>query len=228
MTIILIILLVLFITIFPQYYVNKIISFYRNKKTSYPFNGFEFAVKLLQENQVREVRVLKSDLPDHYDPIEKVVKLNSVTYDGFDLSSLTISAHEVGHAIQDHRNYKPLKYRTSLAKFAIIFQKVGAIFMFASPALTLITKSPRIGMLSIFLAVLGFLSTSLINLITLPVELDASFDKALPIIQKTNVFKKEDHKASKQILRACAYTYLAASLSDLLNVWRWFAILRRR
>jgi uncharacterized protein len=171
MTIILIILLVLFITIFPQYYVNKIISFYRNKKTSYPFNGFEFAVKLLQENQVREVRVLKSDLPDHYDPIEKVVKLNSVTYDGFDLSSLTISAHEVGHAIQDHRNYKPLKYRTSLAKLAIIFQKAGAIFMFASPALTLITKSPRIGMLSIFLAVLGFLSTSLINLITLPLSL---------------------------------------------------------
>ena len=124
MIIIFLIIIFLFIAIVPQLYVSKIIAKYRHPNNLYPYNGFQFSSKLLQENGVINIPVLQTNLPDHFDPIEKAVKLNITNYNGSDLSSLTIAAHEVGHAIQDHSNYKPLSFRTKLAKFAIFFQPV--------------------------------------------------------------------------------------------------------
>ncbi|MEE2742613.1 MAG: zinc metallopeptidase, partial [Bdellovibrionota bacterium] len=87
---------------------------------------------------------------------------------------------------------------------------------------------PRLGLISLIVGVAGMLSHSVINFITLPVEIDASFKRALPLLEKRQDFNTDDQAGANQILRACAYTYLAASLSDLLNVMRWLAVLRRR
>jgi Zn-dependent membrane protease YugP len=96
-----------------------------------------------------------------------------------------------------------------------------------SPFIGAITRVPGIGII-MFLAGLMTLGTStLVHLITLPTEIDASFNRALPMLEKGNVLKKVDERHARRILKAAAFTYVSASLMSLLNIARWFAILRR-
>ena len=97
----------------------------------------------------------------------------------------------------------------------------------ATFVLGLFSRNPLIGLIAVAagLTVMGI--SVVVNFVTLPVEFDASFNKALPILFKGNYIEKKDHAAAKRILKAAAYTYVAASLADLLNLARWIALLRR-
>jgi hypothetical protein len=228
MVMILLIILVFFIILYPQFYVQKILSKYKAYPKTFPLTGFQLAEELLSQNHVKGVVVEKIEGPDHYDPMAKAVRLHLSHFEGHDLTSLVVAAHEVGHALQDHENYSLLKLRTTLATWAHFLQKFGSLFMMASPLLALVTRSPRIGAISLFLGLAGLFSNAIINFVTLPVEIDASFKRALPILEKRSDFGLNEQRAAHEILRACAYTYLASSLADLLNVMRWLAILRKR
>ena len=216
------------LVLYPQFYVKKVLNQYRNHPKTFSQNGQALAQELLSQNGIHNVQVEMIDGPDHYDPIAKAVRLSKENAHGNDLTSLVVAAHEVGHAIQDHTKYSLLGLRTSLATLGIIVQKWGGAFMMITPILTLVTRSPRIGLLSLIVGVAGLLSNTIINFVTLPVEIDASFKRALPLLKKRPEFSESEHEGAHQILKACAYTYLASSLSDLLNVMRWIAILRRR
>ena len=191
-----------------------------------PGTGGELAVHLARQCGLSGVTVERTEDGDHYDPIGKVVRLSESSYDGKSLTAVTVAAHEIGHAIQDHIGYGPLQLRTRLVVFAQFAERFGAIVLIALPFITVITRTPIAGAAT-FAAGLAILLIPVgVHLITLPVEFDASFNRALPVLDR-RYLPTEDMPAARSILRACAFTYVAASLATLFNVWRWITILRR-
>jgi len=188
--------------------------------------GAEFAQLLLTKNQITGVKVEQTEMGDHYDPMVKSVRLSLENYNGKDLSSLVIASHEVGHAVQDHLKYKPLATRTALVKWAMKVERFGPFLMYATPLLGLFTRSPRLSLISFLLALLIMGTSLVVNLVTLPVELDASFSRAMPMLKAEN-FRDKHLESARGILWACALTYFAASLTSLLNVYRWFRVIRK-
>jgi uncharacterized protein len=223
-----ILILIIFFIIFlygPQFLAKKTMA----KNRSINLNGKtgeEFAQHLISKYQIKGVSVGQTDLGDHYDPLGKTVNLSAENFAGTDLSALVIAAHEVGHAHQDHTAYKPLATRTALALFAGKVERIGPFIMYATPVLGLITRSPRLGLFSLCVAIFVMGTGAVVNLITLPVEINASFTRAMPMLEKEGISEKNIDSA-KGILWSCALTYFAASLASLLNIYRWFRIIRR-
>ncbi|MEE8526064.1 MAG: zinc metallopeptidase, partial [Thermoanaerobaculia bacterium] len=123
--------------------------------------------------------------------------------------------------------YEPFRARTRMVIGGQVVQKIGAGLMMAIPVIAILTRSPRVGFF-MFLLGLATLGTSfVVHLVTLPVEWDASFRRALPLLATNRWTPAEDYGAAREILTACALTYVAGSLASLLNLWRWIAILRR-
>jgi Zn-dependent membrane protease YugP len=156
-----------------------------------------------------------------------MVRLSPDNHDGSSLTAVAVAAHEVGHAIQHHRNEKLLTTRTRLIRIAQLAQTVGAGFMFAIPVITILTRVPQSGLLMFIIGLASMGTATLVHLVTLPVEWDASFRKALPLLSHGRYVTKRDEAAVRRILRAAALTYVAASLASLLNLARWFQMLRR-
>jgi Zn-dependent membrane protease YugP len=149
-----------------------------------------------------------------------------VHFGGRSLAAVVVAAHEVGHAMQDATGYAPLIARTRLAKQAMRVEKFGSIVMLASPLAMLVLKSPHAVVLQIALGLMILASTILMHAVTLPVEFDASFRRALPLLKAGGYVPTDDRRAARQILRAAAFTYVAAAGVSLLNVMRWLRILR--
>ena len=133
------------------------------------------------------------------------------------ITSIAVVAHEIGHAIQDKENYKPLLLRQRLIEKTILFQRIGSFLLIIGlPSIFAITKSPFITFLAAIL-IMGCLSTNVvIHLITLPVEFDASFKRALPILQR--YVPKENMRQCRSVLRAAAFTYLAQSIVSIFRL----------
>ena len=220
--------LVLVAVIFlPGIWVQRVLERYSSPADRYSGTGAQLARHLLDAYGMQAIRVEETQQGDHYDPIEKVVRLTPDKFDGRSLTAITVAAHEVGHALQDHHGYKPLRYRTNLVKATQKFEKLGAAILMVSPFVGALTRVPGLGIL-MFLGGLMTLGTStLVHLVTLPTELDASFNRALPMLDENRILKKADKRHARKILKAAALTYVSASLMSLLNIARWFAILRR-
>ena len=133
----------------------------------------------------------------------------------------------MGHAIQHQRNERLLNTRTRLIRTALLAQQIGAGFMFAIPLITAFTRLPQSGLLMFLVGIASMGMASVVHLVTLPVEWDASFNKALPLLQHGQYISKKDEAAVRRILRAAALTYVAASLASLLNLARWVRFFRR-
>lgn len=218
---------ILLILIGPQLWTKWVFSRYRKHRDEFPGTGGDLARHLLDRFQMSHVKVETTEFGDHYDPQTKIVRLLPDNYHGKSLTAVTVAAHEVGHAIQDHLHYPPLKERTRLIRVAQGAEKFGAVVMMGIPLVAGLTRSPAGGML-VFLAGLGVMSLgALVHLITLPVEWDASFRRALPVLQHGGYLAPQDMEGARKILKAAALTYVAASLGGLLNIWRWFMIMRR-
>jgi len=219
--------LVLLIIFGPQLWAKRTFSKYNRRLEHLPGSGGELARHLLDRFHLTEVKVETTDQGDHYDPTTKTVRLTQNVFQGQSLTAVAIAAHEVGHAIQDRDGHPMLKLRTRLVGFAKRSEQIGSLIILSAPIVTTISRAPGIGIL-MFVAGVGtiFLQT-LVHLITLPVEWDASFGKALPILKEGYISEKEQAAAEK-ILKAAAFTYVAGSLGSLLNLWRWIRVLRPR
>ena len=119
-----------------------------------------------------------------------------------------------------------LRWRTRLVVIATASQKLGSFLLFASPVLTLATRAPSAGVVTLLAAFLIMGMNVLVQLLTLPVELDASFNKALPLL-KAGYLSPAQYQGARRILQAASFTYLSASLAGLLNFWRWLEVLKR-
>ena len=148
-------------------------------------------------------------------------------YSQCSLTAITVAAHEVGHAIQDKESYRPLVFRSRLVKLTLKLEKVGAAILMLSPFIGALTRAPGLSMIVFLGGFLTLLSSTLVHFVTLPTEIDASFNRALPMLEKHNILKKTDKRHARKILQAAAFTYIASSLMSLLNIARWWAILRR-
>jgi len=168
----------LFLSIMPMIWLNYIFS--KNDKilVNMPFNGLQFGQMVLNERGLNGVKIEKSLSVDHYDLNEKKVKVSEDRLSRKSLTAISIVCHEIGHAIQHHEKYKPLEQRTNLVKnTAWITQLGGAILMIGIPTI-LATGSYSFIKVCLVLAFISLLIGVFVHLITLEVELDASFNRA--------------------------------------------------
>ena len=182
-----------------------------------PFTGKQLGQKILEEKKLENVSIEPIKQMDHYNPIEKKVHIGEDKINKKSITSIAVVAHEIGHAIQDKEGYKPLLLRQKLIEKTIILQRLGSFLLIIGlPSIFAFTKSPLITFIAAIL-IMGCLSTNvLIHLITLPVEFDASFKRALPILQK--YVPNENMKQCRSVLRAAAFTYLAQSIGSIFRL----------
>ncbi|MEE8538258.1 MAG: zinc metallopeptidase [Woeseiaceae bacterium] len=220
-------LIVLTIVFGPGIWVQRVLAKYSEPADRYSGTGAQLARHLLNKNGLENVKVEQTREGDHYDPNEKAVRLTPDKFDGRSLTAITVAAHEVGHALQDRDGFAPLKLRTRLVKGMRNVEKLGAGILMVSPFIGALTRIPGLGIFMFLGGLLTLGSSTLIHLVTLPTEFDASFNRALPILENDNILKQKDRRHARLILKAAAYTYVSASLMSLLNIARWWAILRR-
>jgi Zn-dependent membrane protease YugP len=211
----------------PSIWVKKIMRRYSEPVDRYPGTGGDLARHLLDELNLADVLTEVTDQGDHYDPQSRAVRLSKDNYDGRSLTAITVAAHEVGHALQHRDGFGPFLLRQKLVELSLAAQKFAGVMLLLTPVLILVFRSPRLAILSLLAGVLSMLSSSLVHLVTLPTELDASFGRALPIMRKGGFLKSGDEPHARKVLRAAALTYVAASLVSVLNLSRWLVLLRR-
>jgi Zn-dependent membrane protease YugP len=223
-----IIVVILLLILGPQWWARYTFRRYANELPRIPGTGGELARHLLDRFGMSDVPVEKTEnTGDHYDPERRTVCLGPDNYDGKSLTAVAVAAHEVGHAIQHQRNESKLMLRHSLVKVAQRAQQLGAVAMLVLPVAMAITRAPSAGLIMAAIGLGSMASATLVHLVTLPVELDASYGKALPILKSGNYIEPQDQIAVTRVLRAAALTYVASSLASLLNLARWLAFLRR-
>lgn len=212
----------------PSIWVKSVMTRYSVPKDLYLLSGGEMARALLDAASLRHVRTEMTDAGDHYDPIEKAVRLSRANYEGRSLTAITIAAHEVGHALQDAAGFAPLAWRTRLVRWVRPIERVGAGMMMFAPFSVAFVRMPMFGMLTLLGGFFTLASGVLVHALTLPTELDASFGRALPLLERHGLLRDEDRPRARRLLAAAALTYVSAALQSLLNVARWWTILTRR
>jgi Zn-dependent membrane protease YugP len=227
MAIIVVLLLIAILIFGPGLWVRRVLERYSAPEDRYSGTGAQLARHLLNKHGLESVAVERTAEGDHYDPQDKAVRLTDDKFDGRSLTAITVAAHEVGHALQDRDGYAPLRLRTRLVKATRGIEKIGAAVLLISPLLAAITRVPQLGLLMFGAGMLTLGSSTLIHLVTLPTEFDASFNRALPMLDDFRILKKPDRPHARRLLRAAALTYVSASLMSLLNIARWLMILRR-
>ena len=203
----------------------------RHSKTidNMPGTGGELATHLVERFKLDGVTVETTDPDeDHYDTSDNAVRLSPEVFNGKSLTAIAVAAHEVGHAIQLNHEEEVSKLRDRYLSKAHTIQRCGAGILMAIPAITLIFHLPHAALLTAFIGVITMLASVLMYVAILPEEFDASFKKALPILVEGEYIDESQIEPVRQVLKACAYTYVAAALADILRLWRWLAILRYR
>ena len=217
----------LLLSVFPMLWLNYV--FNKNDKIliNMPFNGQEFGNLILEEKGLNNVLIEETSVGDHYDLNEKKVKVLNDRLNKKSLTSISIICHEIGHAIQHQENYKPLKNRTIIVKSTAWITQIGNSilligipFIFATGATSLIKTSLIIVLLSLIIGVF-------IHIITLDVEFDASFNRAMPIIREK--VPKEYHNACRSVLLAAALTYVVGTIRNFISLrYIWLLLSRIR
>lgn len=208
----------------PQLWVRRTMHRHAAERADFPGTGAELARHLLDEAGLQHVGLEMTGEGDHYDPESKTVRLGESNFAGRSVTAAAVAAHEVAHAMQDRDAYAPLHYRQKLVVHAARIQQVGSVLLMASPLVFALIRSPAVLVLEIVAALAIMATVVAVHAVTLPTELDASFKRALPVL--TRYLPAGDMPAARSVLKAAAYTYVAAALVSLLDVMRWIRILR--
>ena len=212
----------------PSLWVKFVMRRYSTEKPEMPGTGGELAKHLIKRFSLKDVEVETTELGDHYDPIEEKVRLSREHYESKSLTAVAIAAHEVGHAIQDHQGDRRLATRTKMVPIVNLLARWSVVIISLSPVIGIITRHPIPFSLLLFIGLSGFIARMMMHAVTLPIEFDASFSKALPILREGDYVSQSNEKAVSHVLRAAALTYVSAALADTLNLSRWIFILLRR
>ncbi len=201
------------ITLGAQIFVKSSYSKYKKITTKSGLDGYEVARKILDNNGLNNVDIVEvqGELTDHYDPSRKVVRLSTDIYHGKTIASNSVAAHECGHAVQDKENYFFLRFRSALVPVANISSTLGYVAVMIG-IIAGMTKLLWIG-IALEMVILLF------QIITLPVEINAS-SRAAKFLAREALVEKSEQKGSKRMLNAAAMTYVASVLSTLLSVLR--------
>lgn len=203
----------LLITAIAQIIVTSNYNKYRVEHTRKKITGKEVARQILDKNNLHEVKIEKisGNLTDHYDPTKKTVNLSEDIYDGTSVASVSVAAHECGHAIQHKEGYIFLKIRSFLVPFTNFSTKIGYFVV----VIGLIFNLIGLAKFGIYL----LLIILLFQLITLPVEFNAS-SRAKKQLNNLNLITEDENSEVKSMLLAAAFTYVASLISTLLQILR--------
>ncbi|MDA0338815.1 MAG: zinc metallopeptidase [Proteobacteria bacterium] len=210
----------------PSVWAKWVLHRHNEDRLDFPGTGGELAQHLVTELGLSDVIVERTDAGSHYDPVAKAIRLEPAYFTGRSVSAVAVAAHEVGHAVQDHQNYGPLRTRHQLITKTIWIQRFARYAMYAAPIVGILSFNPRLALATILIGFLGMGISVVIHLATLPVELDASFGRALPVLEHDGYLATPDMPAARSVLRACALTYVADALMTMFNFWTWFRALR--
>ncbi|MEX2470302.1 MAG: zinc metallopeptidase [Pseudohongiellaceae bacterium] len=212
----------------PSLWVRHVMRRYSRELPDLPGTGGELAEHLIQRFALDGIRVEQTDpLRDHFDPSGPAVRLSPANYNGRSLTAVAVATHEVGHAMQFHRNERIFQLRKRYLPTAHALGQAGIAVMLAIPLFAVVLRVPWMFGLLIGLSLLLQLAGALTYLIVLPEEWDASFNKALPILIEGEYVSRKQLPAVRKVLRAAALTYFASALANMLNIGRWFLLLRR-
>ncbi|RDW19058.1 Zn-dependent protease [Oceanobacillus arenosus] len=206
--------ILMIIPIWAQSKVKSTYKTYSKKATSSQMTGAEVARRILDDNGLYDVYIeeTKGLLSDHYDPRKKVVRLSSDIYHGRSMASSAVAAHEIGHAIQDQQGYAFLRFRSALVPVANIGSNLSFVFILAGLLF---------GMTQMFLLGIIFMAAAvLFQLVTLPVEFDAS-NRAMGQLVSSGVIRNNEERETKKVLNAAAMTYVAAALTAVAELVRF-------
>jgi Zn-dependent membrane protease YugP len=191
-------------------------------RPDFPGTGGELARHLLDEAGLADVGLEETPAgTDHYDPIARVVRLSPNNLTGRSVTAVAVAAHEVGHAVQHRDGDAFLVTRTKWAGGLAGLDKVAFWMLISIPLIGIIIKSPVIAMLQIGALVVLMSGRVLMHVLTLPMEIDASFKRALPVLEQGGFLQGDDLANARQVLKAAAGTYVASALATLLDVIRW-------
>lgn len=210
----------------PSLWVNRTMQRHSVKRADFRGTGGELAQHLIDHYEIGDVRVEVTDKGDHYDPDDRVVRLSKENFHTPSVTAIAVAAHEVGHALQDHLGEPGLQLRQSLARVAVVTDRIASVFFLLAPVLFIFARTPvaLVAMVGLGIALLGV--RVLVHLCTLPVEYDASFNKALPILRQGGYLHDNDMHGARDVLKAAAFTYVAGALISLIDLARWIRILR--
>lgn len=203
----------LIITSFAQLLITTNYGKYKKVEATSHQKGCEVARKILDKHGLRNITVeeVEGNLTDHYDPTKKVVRLSSDIYAGSSIASVSVAAHECGHAIQDKIGYTPMRIRSKLVPVVNFSTKIGYLVIVIGLAAGAL-KIATIGLILL-------LSMLLFQLVTLPVEFDAS-RRGKKELDELHILSSTEQVGSAKMLRAAAFTYVASVLSTLAQILR--------
>lgn len=223
------ILLVLPCVIFSLWASSSVNSTFQKYSTQYSarrLTGAQAAQRVLSLNGVSGVRIerISGSLTDHYDPTANVIRLSDSVYDNTSTAAIGVAAHEAGHAVQYAQSYAPIKLRAAIIPITNIGSKL------AMPLILIGLLLNILGNVSYFFVYLGiacFGLSLLFQLITLPVEFNAS-NRALAAIEQGGLLTEDEQQGAKKTLKAAAMTYVAATAVALAQLVRLLALFGRR
>jgi len=220
------IILILLIVFGPSLWVKYVLRKHQKHIETLDGTGSELALHLIDRFELDGVTVIKGAKDaDYYDPQNKIVSLSPEVFEGKSLTAVAVAAHEVGHAIQFCKQEPVSLLREKYLSKAHHIRHFGVMFLMASPIIGLVFRVPHLALLTITIGLITMLVSVLMHVAVLPEEYDASFNKAMPILSEGYITEEQLPKV-RQILKACALTYVAAAMADMLNLWRWIRFIR--
>lgn len=196
-----------------QYYVSSTYKKWSKVRNRSNLTGAEAANRLIRAGRLYDVRVeaVQGNLSDHYDPRHKVLRLSPGVYQTNSVAAVAIAAHELGHAMQDHESYFPLRIRSIMVPAVNIGSMLGWLFIILGIFLQLSGLA--------WLGVIIFAGGALFALITLPVELNASARAKRLLVETGIVVGQDEQNGVNKVLNAAAFTYVAALLTSIMQLF---------
>ncbi len=202
---------------------------YSGQTTLRRITGAQAAQRVLQANGITNVAITRvsGDLTDHYDPKSNVIRLSDSVYDSASPAAIGVACHEAGHAVQYAQNYLPIKFRAAIIPITNIGSKLAMPLILLGIVLTAFES---VSFVFVYIGILCYSLSVIFQLVTLPVEFNAS-NRAMEAIRQSDMLTQEEQSGARKTLRAAAMTYVAAtavSLAQLLRLVLLFGNRRRR
>ncbi len=201
------------LALYAQIKVNSTYAKYKGIRNSRMITGHECARRILDANGLQNVQIqaVRGNLTDNYNPVNQVLNLSEEVYNGTSISSVSIAAHECGHALQHAQGYAPIRVRSALVPVVNAASILSWVLILAGYFFALFNLTT--------IGIIFFSSTVIFQLVTLPVEFNAS-DRALVQLESLGIATDTEIYGAKKVLNAAAFTYIAATIVALLQLLR--------